>query len=82
MSITSIPVKIEDLHLTLENSANQITFVNSAIMAMCERKGWEMGEDELLGLQTILFDLERTTRGAAECVSENARLLMQSPARK
>jgi hypothetical protein len=82
MSIKPVPVVPEDLSRTLDDSANQITFINTAIIAICERPCSEIGEDELMGLQTILFDVERKIRGAAECISENARLLMQNQVRK
>lgn len=74
MSIAITPVKIEDLRRIIESSANQITFLNTALMAMHEHN-YELGSDELMGLQTIMFDIESKLRGADSCLCKFNHIL-------
>jgi len=82
MSIDSIPVKPEDTHQVLQDSANQITFINTAIVAICERTYSDIGEDELMGLQNILFNVERKIRGVTECLYGNGSWLIPEQPQK
>lgn len=75
MSIKSIPVKEKDIRCELEKTTNQISFITGAITAICERTYSDLGMDELLGLQSILFNIIGTLRGVDDCFDENPHLL-------
>lgn len=71
-------LEIGDLRRVLDDSANQITFINTAIIAICERPNEMIGENEMMGLQSILFSVADKLRAADTCLSENLDLLEQA----
>lgn len=74
-----IPVKPEDITSRLDELAFQLAFVNTAIMAICERQYADLGSEELSGLQCILFNIEGSIRGVNECLHENRPVLLPQP---
>lgn len=78
MNTESTMIKIGDLRRTLDDSANQITFINTAIIAMCERPNESLGENEMMGLQSILFFVADKLRAADTCLYKNLDLLKQA----
>lgn len=82
MSDRTATLEIGDLRRTLDDSANQITFINTAIIAMCERPNESLGENEMMGLQSILFSVVDKLRAADTCLYECMPLFEQVNALK
>lgn len=78
MNDKTTTLEIGDLRRVLDDSANQITFINTAIIAMCERPNESLGENEMMGLQSILFYVADKLRAADTCLYENLDLLEQA----
>lgn len=64
------PVSKDELLNTLNDSANQIGFLNVALMAIGEHK-YELVDEELCGLQNIMFAIEGKLRASCECLSKH-----------
>lgn len=76
MTIEYKPVKSEDVISTIDDSANQIAFLNTALIAMGEHD-YDVDNSGIMGLQSILFMLEENLRGVNNCLRKNRSLLMQ-----
>jgi len=82
MSTETAKMNIGTIHSTLDDSANQITFINTALIAICERPNEMIGENEMMGLQSILFSVVENLRAADTCLYETLPLLEQVSAMK
>jgi cob(I)alamin adenosyltransferase len=73
MTTKATPIEKKDLVVTLEDSANQLAFINLALIAIHEREHAQIMSEELCGIQNILFSLESKLRGAEKCASDLLR---------
>ena len=72
-------VEVLNLFQQMDDSINMIAFMNTAIVAICaQAPSLGIGEDELLGMQDILFHIEKKMRGIDKCLVENIHLTKQN----
>jgi len=76
MSLSIIPVNVEDIRRELEGSANMVAFVNTSLVAICERdQSASLDSSALSGMQQIMFIIEDKMRGIENCFDKNPHLL-------
>jgi hypothetical protein len=75
MSMDIKPVKVEDIRCVVEECTNIVAFMNAAIVSICQGDSGPLGEDQLMGMQNILFGIEEKMRGVGNCLDENPQLL-------
>lgn len=76
MSINFEPIEVRDVRCELENSVNMISFLSTALISIFEANpGADLQQDQIMGLQQILFRIESQLRAVENCFDENPHLL-------
>jgi hypothetical protein len=72
MIIKTTSKQLNDMCRSLDNAANQLSFINHALIAIGNHAGGDaLVSEELCGLQDILFTIESNVRSADDFLYDN-----------